>query len=378
MQNRWPTTEQSGLVAMTKEAVGTPDEDIDTRLGERYYRDQRELEEALIDEIIDITRQFIDRRFREGRRPALRDAHAKETGCVRATFRVDPDLNSDLHLGIFVPQKEYNAWIRFSNGNSELLSDRWPDARGMAIKLMDVPGPKLLNDETLTQDFIMANNPIFFVDDLKRYTDTLLTFHSGGPIRQYLAAFRLRWREALLALKVNFTLISNPLLSPYWSMTPYRLGADSGPKYAIKFLVKPRLSDDPRRAGKWPRLLAFSFSLKDEISRVLSDHSVCFDFYIQRCVGQRTPIEDSTVEWEESVAKPEHVAEVTIPVQDVVSALRDQFCENLSFNPWHCLSEHKPLGAVNRVRRRVYLEISEFRHKLNGVAKQEPTKESVP
>jgi catalase len=67
---------------------------------------------------------------------------------VRAIFRVDRDIDPSLQHGVFKPGKESHAWIRFSNGNSERLSERWPDARGVAIKLLGVPGPKLLGDET--------------------------------------------------------------------------------------------------------------------------------------------------------------------------------------------------------------------------------------
>ena len=223
-----------------------PDDYIDTQLGERYYKDRKELEEILTSEIVDIIRQFIDRRFQEGRRPALRDAHAQDNGCVRAVFRVDPDLDPRLRYGIFQPGQEYNAWIRFSNGNSEVLSGRWPDARGMAIKLVGVEGRKLLDDESHTQDFVLASNPVFFVDDLQRYKDTLMTFHSGGLWRQYLALAKLRGREVLLAIKVNATLTTNPLFCQYWSMTPYRLGVDADTKIAIKFTAKPRL---PKRSS---------------------------------------------------------------------------------------------------------------------------------
>src|SRR5262249_26153593 len=46
--------------------------------------------------------------------------------------------------------------------------------------------------------------------------------------------------------------------------------------------------------------------------------------------------------------------------------------ENLSFSPWHCLPDHKPLGAVNRVRRAVYIAISKRRRELNGAPQFEP------
>ncbi len=213
---------------------------------------------------------------------------------------------------------------------------------------------------------------MFFVDDLQRYKDTLVTFHSGGLLRQYLALLKLRGREIWLAIKVNATLTINPLFCQYWSMTPYRLGVAADTKMAIKFTAKPRL---PRRRsilGKVATFLAPGFSLKKQMDNILVGTEMWFDFYIQRYVDDRTPIEDSKVEWQESVSKPQHVAKIIIPSQELMSRERDGFCENLSFSPWHCLPEHKPLGAVNRVRKMVYLVISENRHRLNRVPTAEP------
>jgi hypothetical protein len=342
-----------------------PESAIDADLGERYYKDDEALEQKLANEIVGVIGQFIDRRFQEGRRPALRDAHAKDTGCVKAIFRVNKDLPRELRHGIFSKPQDYDAWIRFSDGNSEVRNSRWPDARGMAVKLMGVQGPKLL-DETDTQDFIMANHPAFFIDDLQEYLDTLEVFHSGRTLQQLLSVFKLKPHEIPLAIRVNFTWITNPLFSQYWSMTPYRLGAVKGERTAIKFTAKPRLSNTGSFIGKLATYLAPGFSLKKEMANVLAAREMWFDFSIQRFVDERsTPIENSRKIWAEDVSRPEPVAKIIIPCQDVISEERDRFCENLSFNPWHGLAEHKPLGTVNRVRRQVYLEISRQRHRLN-------------
>jgi catalase len=353
---------------------GTPDDGLDRDLGEQYYKGQMALEQQLTNEIVEVIRRFIDRRFHEGRLPALRDAHAKDTGCVKATFRVDEDLPPDLRQGVFIPQREYGAWIRFSDGNSEVRNSRWPDARGMAVKLIGVEGPKLLEDESRTQDFVMANHPAFFVDDLQRYLNTLEVFHSGGIFQQLLSITRFKPWEIPLAIRVNFSLATNPLLCQYWSMTPYRLGAPPGKTMAIKFMAKPRLAHKPSWLDRAATFLAPGFSLKNELAKTLAAGEMCFDFYVQRFVDDRsTPIEDTRKEWTEDVSPPRHVATIDIPQQQVISQERDSFCENLSFNPWHGLAEHKPLGAVNRVRKQVYLEISKFRHGLNHIPKQEPT-----
>ena len=353
------------------------DDVIDAALGERYYMNDKETERQFADEITEIIRRFIVRRFQEGRRPALRDAHAGDSGCVRAIFRVDFNISTELRHGVFAtPGREFNAWIRFSNGNSEVLSPRLPDARGMAVKLMGVDGPKLLDDERETQDFVMANNPSFFVDDLLRYRNSLVKFHSGGYLRQFLAIPKLRWREIVRAFRVNGTWIINPLYCQYWSMTPYRLGINAE-RIAIKFSASPRIGKRPG-VGSWiGTFLDPHFSLKENMQHVLSSREMGFDFFVQRYVDDRTPIENTLIEWEESVSPPIHVAKIIIPVQDLSSAARSQLCENLSFNPWHCLPEHRPLGAVNRVRKTIYHEMSRYRHGLNLIPLHEPVPDEV-
>jgi hypothetical protein len=95
-----------------------------------------------------------------------------------------------------------------------------------------------------------------------------------------------------------------------------------------------------------------------------------FDFFIQRYVNEHvTPIEDNLTEWTEQASRPEPAAKIIIPVQDLSSVERARLCENLSFNPWHCLAEHKPLGVVNRVRKAIYHEMSAYRHQLNATGR---------
>ena len=363
------------------------DLDLDLKLGEQYYKGDKELEHKAIEDLVGFIHKSIERRFREGRGLARRDAHAGDTGCVRAIFRVDPDLDKSLRHGAFVPGREYEAWIRFSNGSSDPQGSRWPDARGMAIKLMGVKGDKLMPDEKETQDFILISSPAFFVDDLERYQRTLADFLSDSKLVQYLSVFHLRGREFWLAIKANAKFITNPLFQQYWSMTPYRLGkVDAPSKTAVKYTAKPRLQperrpfDGVRRLGR--AVVTFfspGFSLKTEMNNTLAKHEMWFDFYLQTFVDHdRTPIEDSKVEWKESWSPLRHVAKIVIPCQDIMSAERAQFCEDLSFSPWHGLAAHKPLGLVNRVRRRAYLAISQLRHGLNGRPSQEPTAGSPP
>jgi len=38
----------------------------------------------------------------------------------------------------------------------------------------------------------------------------------------------------------------------------------------------------------------------------------------------------------------------------------------LSFNPWHCIEEHRPLGSIMHVRIKAYEMSSSFRHQMNA------------
>jgi hypothetical protein len=342
------------------------DDPLDRNL-EQYYGGTRQTEEECTSEIIDVIHQYIERRFQEGRRPALRDAHAKDTGLVKAFFEVDEDLARDYRQGVFAEPRTYEAWIRFSNGNCEHRSDRWFDARGMAIKLTGVPGKKLLDDEPQAQDFILVNSPAFFVDDLRRYKATLRAFLTPWIIPQLLSALKIREpRKIWLAFKANSSLIENPLNCQYWSTTPYKLGDNM----AMKFTAKPRINDRPNLLRRLITILLPGFSLKREMETSLDEERM-FDFFIQLYEDKdKTPIEDTTIEWTSS---PIHVATITIPPnQKLCSSERNTFCENLSFSPWHCLPEHRPLGAVNRVRRLAYTDNSKHRHELNLARQIEP------
>jgi hypothetical protein len=367
-----------GPLEMDGEENGALRYALDSDLGEKYYKGERRLEEQITEETIGIIREFIAKRFRQGRRPALRDGHAEATGCVSAVFQVDDDLRErapDLMRGVFNnPGERYRTWIRFSNGNCERQSARWPDPRGMAIKLLGVEGERLLYDEKRTQDFILVNRPVFFGDDLERYNEALRQYLSGGTISQYLSLTKLNWREKMVALRLNLNLITNPLFSQYWSMTPYRLGVMPGKRIAVKYTAIPTIRDSSSAFRRTLKFLSPGFSLRSEIDNVLLSREATFDFCIQRYVdNERTPIEDCKKEWRENYTPPVRVAQIIISPQSVTSTVRDAFCENLSFNPWHGISAHKPLGAVNRIRRKVYLETSNCRHLLNSVRPGEPS-----
>ena len=73
------------------------------------------------------------------------------------------------------------------------------------------------------------------------------------------------------------------------------------------------------------------------------------------------PIEDATVEWKEQDSPYLPVARIRIPRQRIDDAARTAWCEEVAFNPWNSLTEHRPLGSLNRARRDIYRALSQFR-----------------
>lgn len=110
------------------------------------------------------------------------------------------------------------------------------------------------------------------------------------------------------------------------------------------------------------------------MQKYLAQREACFDFLVQlRKRPSEMPIEDPTLEWSEKDSPFIPVARITIPPQESGSPEQLEFCENLSFTPWHAIPEHRPLGGINRVRKTVYDTISRVRHELNGDERREPT-----
>jgi len=96
-------------------------------------------------------------------------------------------------------------------------------------------------------------------------------------------------------------------------------------------------------------------------------------FLVQPRTSDSLSVEDSMSEWKEQQAPFHEVATVYIPQQDFDSPEQNEFAENTSFNPWHALPEHRPLGIVNRLRKVVYDHTSRVRHNMKFVERKEPS-----
>jgi hypothetical protein len=89
------------------------------------------------------------------------------------------------------------------------------------------------------------------------------------------------------------------------------------------------------------------------------------------------PLENNAVLWPEKLSPRISAATLRLPRQKFDSPAQMDFARQLSYNPWHSIAEHRPLGNQNRARRRMYDMLSKLRHRMNGVPLYEPTGEEV-
>ena len=326
----------------------------------------------------------------EGSGRAVRGAHAKTVGVVRAAVEIFGDSPAPYAQGVYAKPGLHDALIRFSNASNHL----GPDAMlgpvlGFAIKIFNVEGPTLIEDEpnTNTFDLVLKNNPIFIANTAKHY---LFIEEIGNDVPKYLArgkaGFRelltdfltgkgtykqddWAWEELLAFIKAaTQTPVKNPLLTPYWSMGAVRHG-----DYVAKVRVAPDAESAAHAIHRELDLSSgpdvFASTLADELQARAFD----FDLQIQLCTDLNTmPVNDVTVEWPERLSPFVTVGRVHIPCQDIAGRRNLDAGDALAFNQWRVPAEHRPLGEIMRVRR-IYTAAAKVRRTLNHQPQNEPT-----
>jgi hypothetical protein len=302
-----------------------------------------------------------------------RGQHYKQHGCVRAEFEVLDSIPDRFKVGLFAKPATYTAYVRFSNGSQ--ADDTKPDIHGMAIKLTGVPGRKVLETEATatTHDFVLADNPAFFIRDTDEYLRFMENFVAtvpfGKPPLKFMVWLALHhpWDLRVL-LGFRRQVQDSPLMAQYWSQVPYAFGLGGRTICRYSAVPQPENIFSPLRPMKrGPEYLRQAMINLLTVAR----QPARFNFTVQ-LHDDATPalIDNPTVVWD----RPSQcVAVITIPSQKFDSPEQMSFGENLSYTPWHALPEHHPVGQVNEIRKAVYLASSARRHETNHVAPAEPT-----
>jgi hypothetical protein len=348
-----------------------------------------------IAETADLTVKLLDKRYPPPEQ-ILRGVHPKSHGCVKATFTVNPDIAPEFQVGLFAEAgKQFDAFIRFSNAAAVVGADTVEidpiskkdieehGSRGMAIKVLDVGGEVLIDDNGAhNQDFLMINQPVFAfanTEDYLRLDRVLLrdndvaagffaplqlknpaiTEEQKRAILEYMEAENIS-EEAVQRIGQSFhivkeiiqkTDVGNPLGIQYFSAAPFLFGSDR----VMKFSAKPCAEVRPAQSPPRPRPENY---LRDALTETMNkNEELHFDFMLQvRSEGDDLGIENASSIWEERAYPFVNVAKITIlaPQADVDSEEHKAHCEKLAFTSWHSLVEHQPIGSINRLRKSVY------------------------
>src|SRR5688572_16727137 len=116
-----------------------------------------------------------------------RGGNTKTHGIVRGEFIVRGDLPAEFRRGIYAEPKTYRAWVRFS-GLGPYVTPDIDDVGFMSIsvKLMGVPGVKLMDEEKFKLDMFGVSTPTFVTPDTKANAHLQLASLKNAQIYHFL------------------------------------------------------------------------------------------------------------------------------------------------------------------------------------------------
>jgi hypothetical protein len=301
-----------------------------------------------------------------------RGGNTKTHGVVRGEFIVHDNLPAEFRRGIYARPHIYRAWVRFSGPGPYITPDiEDVGFMSISIKLMGVPGPKLSDEERFTLDMFGVSTPTFVTPDTEANAQLQIESVKNASIFYFLNLHRPHVLDFIMQglwIKTQ----SSPFEAPYFSCVPYLLGEGQAMQYSV-WPKSKRRTPIPRLPLRPP-----DDYLRNAMVASLMAGDVEFDIRLQRQTDpHRMPIENNAVLWPEKLSPRVSVATLRLPRQRFDSPAQMEFAKRLSYNPWHTIAEHRPLGNQSRARRRMYLELSTLRHSMNNVPHYEPNGDEV-
>ncbi len=325
---------------------------------------------------------FILERTAQDYGQAVRAVHAKSHGVLEGELTIDDGLPAELAQGIFAIPGKHKTLIRLSTNAGDILPDAVSLPRGLAIKVLDVPGERLPGSEGSAQDFIMINGKVFTSKTAHQFLGTLkllakTTDRAEGAKKAVSAALRgVRHLYEAIGAEAPAAIASlggapnvEPLGETYYSITPFRYG-----DYMAKFSLQPVTPAMAALAGKIISIDGRVDAIREEVQHEMRTLDAEWDFRVQLCRNlERQPIEDPTVQWDEAEAPFLKVGTVRVPAQDSWERGRVALInEKTRFSVWTGIAAHRPLGNINRARNVPYRHSADFRARTNGCPYYEP------
>jgi len=318
---------------------------------ERIQPDEGELTEQIVASMGRVNRKIFDKH-----RHAVRDAHAKSHGILKGELEVYPNMSQHLCQGIFATPKRYPVIVRLSTAPGDLQSDSIPSLYGMAIKVLGVIGNKVLSEDTdKNQDFLLVNIPIIPFGHVASY----------WGFQQQIE--KLAESGAAVPPAESAAPNNHILGETFHTMAALRFGG-----YVAKLSAAPLSRSVRSLSGT--TIPDTDSALRDLVVDFFRNNSAEYELRAQLLTDlNQMPVEDASVLWPENLSPHQPVGKLTFPAQDAYSPGRRVYADDvLSFNPWHTIEDHRPLGSIMRIRAKAYEMSSSFRHHMNAQPRLEP------
>ena len=277
-------------------------------------------EDAYLDSIIN----SFEKQMRLLWKPGMfeRGGNTKTHGIVRGEFIVHDGLPAELRHGIYAQPHTYRAWVRFSGPGPYITTDI--DDVGfmsISIKLMGVPGPKLMEEEKFTQDMFAVSTPTFVTPDTVANAQLQIESLKNATIFYFLNLHRPHVLDLVMQslwLKTQ----SSPFEAPYFSCVPYLLGEGQAMQYSVWPKLKCR-TPIPRLP-----LLPPDNYLRNAMVASLAKGDVELDIRLQRQTDPHLmPLENNSVLWPEKLSPRIWAATLRLAPSEIRLACAARFCQ---------------------------------------------------
>ena len=270
-----------------------------------------------------------------------RGGNTKTQGIVRGEFIVHDNLPPQFRYGIYAKPQTFRCWVRFS-GPGPYITPDIDDVGFMSIsiKLMGVPGPKLMDEEKFTVDMFGVSTPTFVTQDIKSNAHLQKWSVKNAQIFHFVNFEEPHIADMIMqGLWVKTQ--SSPFEAPYFSCVPYLLGEGQAMQYSV-WPKTNKKTPIPRLPLRPP-----DDYLRNAMVKALNEGDVELDFRLQLQTDPfLMPIENNGVLWPEKLSPRVSVATLRLPKQKFDSPAQMEFARKLSYNPWHTIAEHRRVGEI--------------------------------
>ncbi|MDG3576400.1 catalase family protein [Rhizobium sp. YJ-22] len=312
---------------------------------------------------------------------AMRAVHAKSHGLLQARLEVLDDLPPELAQGIFAKPGNHDAIIRLSTSPGDLLHDGISTARGLALKILDVEGERLPGaEEATSQDFVMVNGKEFNASSGRQFLTTLkglaATTDRIEGVKTWVSKAFKGIEAALEAVGGESATLkalgghpdTHILGDSFFTQLPLRHG-----DYIAKLAIVPISENLKALNGARLDTEDDEDAIRHGVMDFFENNTAIWNLQVQLC----TDLEDMPVEgvqaWDEKKSPFVTVARLVAGPQTAWSEERaEQGDDGMAFSPWNGIADHRPLGAIMRLRKLAYERSAAFRSQRNFIPVTDP------